>query len=859
MPKVTSDYSLPFLRDLGSNFSNEDVERIWRNRVFPLVYTDDFTTNWSAVRDSNGRFVASTGARCRVEPRPHHAPQCQIPVRQLDGTSQQEQISYEAIIFGKVVHQLFLNESPDGSRKAARVRRRQFIDQFAKKLPIQWRGVVIQGNLHHYDKRGDHKGWFNKPDLYSLLASPENIRLITLLPNSDYNALIECTLYETDFALQPKYEALSYVWGAPGSTRRILLNGEMIPIRENLEAALRELRPRGISPRTLWIDAICINQSNLQERAQQVTRMDSIYRNAIGVVVWIGRESNTSARVFDGIDSIRRTFKGHEGFLGSQDFLKFAFQPEPYCSACDGVPHAVPTPLVTRLVGTHFSEREVDRISQAAQNPSILPQQWIDKHTESIEDLVRLLSRPWWRRVWVLQEAIMAKKLTLHCGSRSVDWPVFQGILYTQIRQGKRSRMHHLGSLSDGRRRGWAQMRLLRLANGTFAFFFLQSSLVAAQKLQSVSLADLLTLTWDFDATDPRDKLFALISLLPVNSRERVDFKPDYSANVEQLYTYVARNFLETSRRLDVMTARPLPPFDLQQRLGVETQHLEHELPSWVPNWMSPQLFQFNSIWVSDFSPLKTLNWYMDNCNHDHEPGLWSAGQNLQIFNASLHGISPFAFEFSAYDEILHTRGVLVDTIKELGQPWDLATTALRAYDPVNPSNSRSRDHAAQLSIIEQWKSVAGVDTEKAYPFTKQSRHETFWRTLFLDRYRSSSSDGLKYHIHRLPSQIGNQEAANIFSHAGIECAFPPKNLDDELLLIYFLRHEVTEMWTFASINLHCANLSLFRTQKGYIGVTHPNAQPGDKVAVLLGASVPLVLREYAEGHLLIGQRFVIF
>lgn len=82
---------------------------------------------------------------------------------------------------------------------------------------------------------------------------------------------------------------------------------------------------------------------------------------------------------------------------------------------------------------------------------------------------------------------------------------------------------------------------------------------------------------------------------------------------------------------------------------------------------------------------------------------------------------------------------------------------------------------------------------------------------------------------------------------------------NDETGLIWYFRHEATDTWIFGNVNLHCVNLSLFRTAKGCIGVTHADVRPGDQVAVLLGAPVPLILRAYPEGQILIGQRYVTF
>ena len=89
------------------------------------------------------------------------------------------------------------------------------------------------------------------------------------------------------------YEALSYVWGNPHPTVFILLNGCRFGITPNPEAALRHLRDLEVE-RTLWVDAICINQGNNKEKAREIPRMASIYYRAFQVVVWLGEGSSTS-------------------------------------------------------------------------------------------------------------------------------------------------------------------------------------------------------------------------------------------------------------------------------------------------------------------------------------------------------------------------------------------------------------------------------------------------------------------------------------------------------------------------------------------------------------------------------------
>jgi hypothetical protein len=84
----------------------------------------------------------------------------------------------------------------------------------------------------------------------------------------------------------PEYTALSYCWGHPGNDALITVNNQPFHVRRNLFEALQELRERHICD--LWTDAICVNQSDTQERGHQVARMEDIYRNATATISWLG-------------------------------------------------------------------------------------------------------------------------------------------------------------------------------------------------------------------------------------------------------------------------------------------------------------------------------------------------------------------------------------------------------------------------------------------------------------------------------------------------------------------------------------------------------------------------------------------
>ncbi|KAK4221369.1 heterokaryon incompatibility protein-domain-containing protein [Podospora fimiseda] len=106
----------------------------------------------------------------------------------------------------------------------------------------------------------------------------KEIRILILLP-SYFHDPISCTLSRANLEEQPQYDALSYVWGDPRICRTIYVDDSVKNVTVNLFAALRRLRAKSHTrPRRLWIDALCIDQENNQEKSHQVSIIGSIYR-----------------------------------------------------------------------------------------------------------------------------------------------------------------------------------------------------------------------------------------------------------------------------------------------------------------------------------------------------------------------------------------------------------------------------------------------------------------------------------------------------------------------------------------------------------------------------------------------------
>jgi hypothetical protein len=203
--------------------------------------------------------------------------------------------------------------------------------------------------------------------LYAKLESNQ-IRYV-LIPSatSDTDRQINIELITTEFDRGKEYEALSYAWGPQDDKTpiRVWVGTRCFdyPVANNLAAALKSLRYRD-KDRLLWIDALCINQQDPEERSSQLGKMHLYYRYATNVCIWLGKESDNSDVAMDFIYRI----------------LDFSVLEKP--------------------------------AGHRAYRPK-----WVA--------LSKLLAREWFNRRWVIQETVLAKKATVCCGTKTVSWPDF--------------------------------------------------------------------------------------------------------------------------------------------------------------------------------------------------------------------------------------------------------------------------------------------------------------------------------------------------------------------------------------------------------------------------------------------------
>ena len=123
---------------------------------------------------------------------------------------------------------------------------------------------------------------------YSSLLDARSIRVLELEPARDESSPLIVQLHKTGLGEKqmPRYEAISYVWGPPDFNCSIICNGDTLHITQSCESLLYGLRRR-FRRRLLWIDSVCIDQSNVTERSQQVSVMHEVYTSAHRVLIWL--------------------------------------------------------------------------------------------------------------------------------------------------------------------------------------------------------------------------------------------------------------------------------------------------------------------------------------------------------------------------------------------------------------------------------------------------------------------------------------------------------------------------------------------------------------------------------------------
>jgi hypothetical protein len=632
--------------------------------------------------------------------------------------------------------------------------------------------------------------------------TPPLTRILWLAPGSGDDPLAgRLELINVEAAPHP-YEALSYTWGTDPPSNYLWLQGCALPIRPNLETALRFLRlPR--QARLLWVDAVCINQGDVDERTRQVQYMRLVYKNAACALVWVGVKT---PGVEDAFDMARRLREIKERQKSSQAPLD--------------------KDTLVRLRDNYLH----------------------DMAPGSLARLNELYHRPYFKRVWCVQEVVAAPAALLKCEEleiplthvlehmvlvRQMDSGVEENsplVLWYRIWDSKQPSP----SLSRGRVEGsLGSMLVLLDSMRSFQATDVRDKIFALQGICDEGLHPILSLS---EVTGRREgmRIRAIRRLFTCLRNSLNSFGPNldigrpealkvnYRKSALDVYIDVTRFMIRKSpRRLDV----------LDYVSHTSDPEGGSEYPSWVPKWFEPRPSQpMTEVLSTGFcdghfryfaevhdNPLmggarlpRTLSidgFFVDSARGVSDVMRYETRQpedTVATMDRSWSQIFPFPM--TPPPKSTHYRD---------GQPLDLAfCKAVSAYPLGN----------AASWMVENWDKGADVT---AFPSDSESRLSA-----------ACEDDGAR--AKAFLQQLNTIRAGGMNT--------PP------------LDHQLATSWAafLSGVRLYSRNRRVFVTREGRLGLGPMMMQPGDEIIALFGGRFPFVVRRRQNHHVLIGQCYLV-
>ncbi|KAI1029480.1 hypothetical protein LB504_010763 [Fusarium proliferatum] len=561
------------------------------------------------------------------------------------------------------------------------------------------------------------------------LPSSSHIRLVHLRPGTD--AAVCCELITVSINDAPKYEALSYTWGDASSAERIDMTTQdsatpqQFSITSNCFSALKRLRYKD-KTRILWIDALAIDQSNIEERNHQVSLMSRIYSQAAGVIVYLGESSDDSDLAIE--------------------FIMECYDPSPDNSS--------------------LSFPRSDTLMDALRN---------------------FFLRPWFTRVWVIQEVFLSSEKIVYCGEKEIPWSAMENFKHYLVNTGLQFRLPYVVSKPS---------KYLAIEDAPrFLFYALLDSRHC-------------------EATDPRDKIYSLLPIFQSHNRP-LDLVPRYQDTSARIYTDCALSIL--------------PSCGWSLLYAVQGNLRTENLPSWAPDWNVPP--QRHVIGTDAFN-LKGQFWeemmlpavpdkpqvVMRNTQEGELPALhgygYSSGKISKLGSTYVAGQTPFPAKewYSLVNRIdLSTRPGTVSTDVEFPHRRESLFKFLQQAHHLYRSSMKEEE--GDVGDFPNLDFIIGGSQESYSEYKFGSKWEHRIRKLALERkdgalpFRDIPFD---YATKGWPPSYGNTIRRHLEA---------------------------------------CHQRRCFVTDTGYFGLAPAEAEIGDQLFICVGASVPFVLREIASSE----------
>lgn len=600
-----------------------------------------------------------------------------------------------------------------------------------------------------------------RPFQYSELDIALNeIRLLTLQPGKS-NDNVTCRIEHVSLHSANEHTALSYTWGSLSNSEPIIINDcYTLNVTANLKDALLHIRRESTSCK-LWIDAICINQNDIPERNKQVQRMQDIYAQASSVEVWLGRANGASYDALSLVGRISQLVPDHEAIL-------------------DG--------------GGFGQNMEFETLLE-------------NSTSESIIALDGLFQRPWWNRVWIVQELSVAKQLAakVRCGNATVLWNDLLVSAYVMEA--------HADFLSD--------MLGLKVPDEKIDGYLNGIRMAQCRRTQESQprhrLLELLNLHRDCAATDPRDHVYALLGLS--GDAHDIGLMPNYNLSVQDIYKDLAVKHIRTTKSLDIICSC--------------RKERNFELPSWVPDWSSGQVI--SGICINE-----------DFCGDGASNG--SLSRNKEKYRTSGLSYADVSFQKSATE--LVTNGFAFGIVVALS-PIDNKLT-FEDVESFGKSGSNGKSNSGS-EIFDQWLNLM-LEDENGMRLQQRYGNrifDAFSRTLVANRNNR---------VTKPPVRSEEQDSSEDIDDEELECmeSSDEEEYEDQSGIAHYEECEDEEdavqyFSPMTLLNMSAAEFALCiqvtwgkrlaLLGSGYLVIVPGHCEVGDFAYTLLGCSLPVILR----------------
>ena len=579
----------------------------------------------------------------------------------------------------------------------------------------------------------------------------QEIRLLVLHPGTLETQPV-CHLETVSLLDKPPYIALSHEWGDEQERADILLHGHPHSVTGALECALRYLQCVA-EPRRFWIDAICINQTNIPEKNSQVSQMLNIYVHASQTYLWIGPPDARSAL---GLESIR--------LVSSADWREWL----------------EPVPTATR-------------------GPEMFPR---------IAAMHNIMSRSYWGRVWIIQEALASQRAVIKCGFDELVLKYMYGLDEYLDYARKNIPVRDSYLLGGPRAYAWEQYLYTSRTHEIFADGVPQAFLARWLTAATGSASSLI-----------RDRIYALLGLSLPSDRKAI--RPEYSEDAltdRQLFAEVMAHLMRASE-----------PFMALGLLGLPTDGRTIDLPSWVPDWTSSArqspVFRLSKPHFAAW--MNPIAWIRLGCR-PHVLGTLIDGR-------------PCGFGFSSDHETLHLSALVVDRLAHARPiPTESQVGPLGTMDPTDRWNIWRE---GIIAAADAWETDVMSHPRSPYGGVPQ-RLDAAQQSFAFDPDNDWALPGAP----TVAVPAGGSTAAAITPRAAGRGFGGPAS---------FVRALNRDTIFTSNVFLKCQSRALAVTDKGYVGLVPSDAQAGDLICISLHCPVPFVLRDNGSALQWLGHAYV--